>query len=81
MKKEKRKIKEVLWETVCELLLALLFFGIGALILRAFGISRNNAAIDPELTVLIGFVAVAIPFLTAWFLVAWIKKRLKAPRK
>ena len=58
MKKDKNKIKENFFEGLTELVFALVFFGIGALILHIFGIDLDAPNIDFDSIVLIGIVAV-----------------------
>jgi len=58
MKKDKNKIKENFFEGLTELVFALVFFGIGALILHIFGIDLDAPNIDFDSIALIGIVAV-----------------------
>ncbi len=74
MKKDKKKIREVLLEGLAEIVMTLICFGIGALILSLFGVSLELAIIDYELIVLIGIVVPVVIFGTVHALVQWFKK-------
>ena len=77
MKKEKKKKKEALSEGIAELVLTLVFFGIGALIISLFGISIDSANIDFDLLCLIGIVSVFGIFAIISVFVKWINKKDK----
>ena len=60
MKKDKNKLKDTFSEALLEILLTLLFFGIGALIISAFGIELDASSMDLDLIVLLGIVIFGI---------------------
>lgn len=74
MKKRKVRIGEALLEILVELLMTLIFFGIGALILYLFGVNLDAPNLDGDLIVLLGIVAFAAVFGAIFALVAYIKK-------
>ena len=76
MKKDKNNFKENLLEGLLELIFSLIFFGIGALLLRLFGVEIDSPKLDFELITLIGILALV--FLAIIFsLVKWIKDKRK----
>lgn len=74
MKNRKARFGEALLEIVVELLMTLIFFGIGALILSLFGVNWDAPDLDGDLIVLLGIVAFAVVFGAIFALVAYIKK-------
>lgn len=74
MKKQKTRIGEALLEILLELLMTLIFFGIGALILYLFGVNLDALNLDGDLVILLGIVAFAAIFGAMFALVAYIKK-------
>ena len=72
MKRTKKQIGMALLEGLGELLLALLCFGIGALIVSLLGV--DVFAIDFELLVLLGTAVFVGVFVAVYFLVQWIKR-------
>ena len=81
MKKEKKKLKEVFFEGLLEIVLTLIFFGIGALIVSAFGIELDSSNIDFDLIVLLGIVVPVVVFGLVCALVRWIKKTIEVKQK
>ena len=81
LKKDKKKIGEALLEALGELVLMLIFFGIGILIIRLFGIEFDSSVLDDDLIILIGIIACAVVFAIVWILVQWLKKIIKGNRK
>ena len=77
MKKDKKKLKEVLLEGLLEIVLTLIFFGIGALIFSAFGVKLDSPSIDFDLIVLLGIVVPVVVFGLIFVLVQWLKKIIK----
>lgn len=75
MKKEKRRFREALLEALGELVLTLVFFGIGALVLNLFGIDISFAEADPDLIALLGILAAVACFGLVYLAVSLIKKR------
>ena len=76
MKRDKKQIKGALLEVLLELLLYVVFFGIGALILFLFGVKIDVAALDFELILLIGCAPFTL-FGIVFFVVYWIRKKMK----
>lgn len=74
MKKQKTRVGEALLEILLELLMTLIFFGIGALILYLFGVNLDALNLDGDLVILLGIVAFAAIFGAMFALVAYIKK-------
>ena len=81
MKKEKKKNKEALSEGIAEIVLTIIFFGIGVLIISLFGISIDSPHIDYDLLCLIGIVSVFGSFAIICAIVKWIKKAIKRKDK
>ena len=81
MKKDKKKLKEAFFEGLLEIVLALIFLGIGALIFSAFGIELDSPNIDFDLIVLIGIVVPVVAFGIVCSLVQWLKKIIKGKQK
>lgn len=77
MKKDKSKLKGALLEGLLEIVLTLIFFGIGALIFGAFGVEPDSANVDLDLTVLLGILACAVIFGLVFALVRCFKKIVK----
>ena len=75
-----RKTKEALCEGLLEIILTLIFFGIGALIISAFGIELDAPNLDFDLIVLLGIIALAVVFVLVFTLVKWLKKIIKGKR-
>ena len=81
MKKDKKKIGEALLEALGELVLMLIFFGIGILIVRLFGVELDSSGLDDDLIILIGIIAFVVIFAIIWIMVQWIKKIIRNKRK
>ena len=77
MKKDKKKLKEAFFEGLLEIVLTLIFFGIGALVVSAFGVELDSPNIDFDLIVLLGII---VPVLVC-ALVQWLKKIIKGKQK
>ena len=77
MKKDKKELKEALLEGLLEIVLTLIFFGIGALIFSAFGVKLDSPSIDFDLIVLLGIVVPVVVFGLIFVLVQWLKKIIK----
>lgn len=75
MKKEKKKLKEVFFEGLLEIVLTLIFFGIGALIVSAFGVNWDSPSIDGDSIILLGIVAISVISAAVCALVQWFKKK------
>jgi NADH:ubiquinone oxidoreductase subunit K len=78
-KKTGMKIKEGCGcgEEIAEILLSLLFLGIGAVVLSVFGIDTDAEWLDGELMMLIGIFAIAIPVAIIFAVVHIVRKRKK----
>ena len=77
MKKDKKKLKEAVFEGLIEIVLTLIFFGIGALMIGAFGVPLDSPNVDFDMIILIGIVAPAVVFGIVCALVRWLKKKTK----
>ena len=77
MKKDKKRIAEGLLEGLAELVLTLIFFGIGAYIVSWFGVDFNSPDVDHDLLVLLGIIALAVIVVIVYVLVRWIKKMIR----
>lgn len=81
MKKEKNEFKstfkEALWEGLLEILLTLVFFGIGALVVCAFGVKIDSARMDFELLVVLGMIVLFVAVGLVCALVHWLKRKRK----
>ena len=58
--RDKKKIGEALLEGLAEIVLMLIFFGIGALIFRLFGVNLDSSNLDFELVILFGMLAIVV---------------------
>jgi len=81
MKKDKRKLKEAFFEGLLEIVLTLIFFGIGAIIFSMFGVELDSKNIDFDLIVLLGIIVPVVVFGLIYALVQWIKKVIKGKQK
>ena len=81
MKLNKKKIYEGLLEALVEIVLTLIFFGIGALIISLFGIKLNSLNTDGDLIVLIGIIVPIVIFGIIYALVRFFKKTLGGKHK
>lgn len=64
-------------EAVAEILLSLLFLGIGAVVLSVFGIDTDAEWLDGDLMMLIGIFAIVIPAAIIFAVVHTVRKRRK----
>ena len=81
MKKDKKKLKEAFFEGLLEIILTLIFFGIGALVVSAFGVESDSPNIDFDLIVLLGIIVPVVVFGLVYALVQWLKKTIKSKQK
>ena len=81
MNKSKRKNGKVLLEVIAEIILMLVFFGIGALILRFFGVRIDSEYLDGDLIILIGILVPVLIFAAVSALVKRFKKIFSNKRK
>jgi hypothetical protein len=81
MKKDKKKMKDAFFEGLLEIALTLVFFGIGALIVSAFGAELDAPNIDFDLIVLLGIVVPLAGFGVVYALFQWFKKIIKRKQK
>ena len=81
MKKDKKKLKEVFFECLLEIVLTLIFFGIGALIVSALGIKLDSPNIDFDLIILLGILFSFVVFGLVCTFVQWLKKIIKGKQK
>ena len=81
MKKDKKKLKEVFFEGLLEIVLTLIFFGIGALIVSALGVKLDSPNIDFDLIILLGILVPVVVFGLVCTFVQWLKKIIKGKQK
>ena len=77
MKKDKKRIRDALLEGLIEIVLTLIFFGIGAFIISLFGVRLDSASMDFDLIALIGIIVPIVLFGIVFALVQWIKKVIR----
>ena len=75
MKIDKKKLKDAVLEGLLEIVLSIICFGIGALIVRAFGVKLNSQNFD--LIILLGIIVFILIFVLVYALVQWFKKLIK----
>ena len=81
MKKDKKKLKEAVFEGLLEIVLTLIFFGIGSLVVSAFGVELDSTNIDFDLIVLLGIIVPVVVCALVCVLVKWLKKIIKCKQK
>mgnify|MGYP003292850356 FL=1 len=81
MKKDKKKLKEAFFEGLLEIVLTLIFFGIGALVVSAIGVELDSPNIDFDLIVLLGIIVPVVAFGLVYASVQWLKKTVKSKQK
>ena len=81
MKKDKKKLKEALFEGLLEIVLTLIFFGIGALIVNALGVELDSPNLDFDGIVLLGMIVPAAVFGLVCAFVQCFKKIIKGKQK
>ena len=81
MKLNKKKIYEGLLEALVEIVLTLIFFGIGALIIGLFGVELDSLDTDGDLIVLIGIIVPIVIFGIVYALVRFFKKTFGGKHK
>ena len=81
MKKDKKKFKEAFFEGLLEIVLTLIFFGIGALVVSAFGVELDSPNIDFDLIILLGIIVPVVVFGLVCTLIQWLKKIIKDKQK
>ena len=67
-------------EGLGELVVTVLFFGIGALIASFFGVDSESATVDSELIVLLGILVFFLIFGIIYLSVRWLKKIIRKMR-
>ena len=77
----KKKLSEGLLEAILEIVLTLIFFGIGALIIGLFGVELDSLDTDGDLIVLIGIIVPIVLFGIVYALVRFFKKTFGGKRK
>lgn len=75
MKIDKNRLRENLSEALVELILTVIFFGIGAAVVSLFGVDWNSETMDSDLIILIGIVGVVLSFSIVYVLVKLFKKK------
>ena len=81
MKRSKKEIGIALLEGLVEVILSLVFFGIGAFVVGLFGVKIDSLNVDGELLVLIGIAALFAIFGLVYVLVKWVGKKIESKRK
>ena len=81
MKLNKKKLSEGLLEAILEIVLTLIFFGIGALIISMFGVELDSLDTDGDLIVLIGIIVPIVLFGIVYALARFFKKTFGGKRK
>ena len=79
--KDKKKLKKAFFEGLLEIVLTLIFFGIGALIVSALGIKLDSPNIDFDLIILLGILVPVVVFGLVCTFVQWLKKIIKGKQK
>ena len=74
MEKDKKRIGRALLEELGELVLTLVFLGIGLLVATLFGVDFKSPDTDYDLIVLVGVGVFLVVFVIIWALVQCIKK-------
>ena len=74
MKKDKKNFREALLELLLEFVLAIVCFGIGALIVSLFNNNVDIFSLDAELIVLLGVVVLLAIFFIIYAIVNKIRK-------
>ena len=76
MKKDKHKItfKECLFEVLAEIILTLIFFGVGMLVISFFDVKADSPNLDGDLITLIGIVIIAVIVAAVCALVSLLKR-------
>ena len=77
MKIDMKKFKEGCGEVIAEILLSLLFFGIGVVVLSLLGVDTDAEWLDGDLMMLIGLCAVIIPVGIIFAALHILRKRKK----
>ena len=75
MKFDKKKLSEELLEGLLEIILSLVFFGIGAFIVSLFGVKIDFSELDGDLIILLGILVFAVVFGGIYALVRYFNKR------
>ncbi len=74
MKKDKKKLKEALLEGLLEIVLTVICFGIGALIVSAFGVDFDTLNTEFDWVILLGCAVFLVLFVLVYAFVQWLKK-------
>lgn len=80
MKKDKKRIWCAVLEALCELVLALLFLGIGKIVMGLLGVNFESENIDYELIILVGVVVFLVIFVVIYAFAQWIKNKINNKR-
>lgn len=66
----------LMWlDVLLELIVAVVFFGVGFLILKLFGVNVSALNMDEDIVVLIGVGAFVVVFVIAYAIIKFIKNR------
>ena len=76
-KRFKSRFRTELGETALEIILSLIFLGIGAMVLALFGVSGDAEWLDGDLVLLIGIGAIIVPTGIIFAVIHAVRKRKK----
>jgi hypothetical protein len=74
MKKDKKKVKEAFFDALLEIVLTLIFFGVGALIVSAFGVDFDTLNTEFDWVILLGCAVFLVLFLLVYAFIQWLKR-------
>ncbi|MBO5287719.1 MAG: hypothetical protein J6B34_06290 [Clostridia bacterium] len=78
---KKKKIISVLLEVLCELIITVVCFGIGALIISLFGVDYQWISENADLIILIGVAVFIIVFVAIYATIQKVKGKLEKLRR
>lgn len=70
--------REAIFEAVAELIMTLIFFGIGIGIVSLFGVDIALDSVDPDLMILIGIAGFIVVFAAVYMISRFIKKKKRS---
>lgn len=81
VKKKKRHLGKSFLECVAEIVLLLIFFGLGAFVLGWLGVNLETTSMNHELIILLGILIISFVLMVACFLMHFIGKIFKRKDK
>lgn len=75
MKKDKGRFKEALLEALGEIIISVIFFGLGAFIITSLGLEFKWAETDPDFVILIGITVFTVALTIIFILIRIIKRK------